>query len=371
MTQENKESPAPRNSAEHKNSDRGSDDAAVALFRRFISLPAEIDAQHRQLAELAASVGDFKTEISQCRQGLQSVARQIHQTDTSVATLTGESQHFRQVANQHAECIEAGISRIETKLSSQYVREQIIQPLASQILVAVDMADSLLEHNTIDPDVYRGLSAIFLQILDGCGIGDRSLRDFRRMNGRVQVFGDKMKYIPGPYKKEVRERFLRMLLSAQKFIHDEGPAHVKHIKLITLEELEEIRRIWVMDKHEIEDVLPSIYEEELGSPYPGKDICGNQPFDREDLEMLETICGNHYQLVRDLINVELKEATQVRRNNLMKNLENSIKRNFYEDEDDALKYARSQQQFMQDKVEEWDRLTDEYIEPKVEASEEL
>ena len=200
---------------------------------------------------------------------------------------------------------------------------------------------------------------------------DRSLRDFRRMNGRVQVFGDKMKYIPGPYKKEVRERFLRMLLSAQKLIHDEGPEHVKHIKLITLEELEEIRRIWVMDKHEIEDVLPSIYEEETGSPYPRKDVCGNQPFDREDLKMLEGICGNHYQLVRDLINVELKESTQVRRNNLMKNLENSIKRNFYEDEEDALKYARSQQQFMQDKVEEWDRVTDEYIEPKAEADEAL
>lgn len=185
MTQENKESPAPRNSVEREISDRGSDDAMVTQFRRFISLPAEIDAQRRQLAELAASVGDFKTEISQCRQGLQSVARQIHQTDTSVAALTGESQHFRQVANQHAECIEAGISRIETKLSSQYVREQIIQPLASQILVAVDMADSLLEHNTIDPDVYRGLSAIFLQILDGCGIGELNVQPGDAFDGKT------------------------------------------------------------------------------------------------------------------------------------------------------------------------------------------
>ena len=73
---------------------------------------------------------------------------------------------------------------------------------------------------------------------------DRSLRDYRRMNGRVQLFGDKMKYIPGPYKKEVRERFLRKLLSAQRFIHEEGPEHVRNLKLITLGELEEIRRIW-------------------------------------------------------------------------------------------------------------------------------
>lgn len=193
---------------------------------------------------------------------------------------------------------------------------------------------------------------------------DRSLRDFRRMNGRVQLFGESMKYIPGPYKKDVRERFLRMLLSAQKFIQEEGPDKVKHIELITLPELEEIRRIWVMDKHEIEDCLPLAYEEEMGKPYLGKDINNNQPFDREDLQLLEETCGQHYQLIRDLINVELQESTQIKRNNLMKKLESSIKKNFFEDEADALVYARTQQQQKLNKVDDWDRVTDEYIEPK-------
>ena len=185
MTQENREIPVPRSFADREIRDRGSDDAPVEWFRRFILLPAEIDAQHRQLAELAASVGDVKAEMSQCRQGLQSVARQIHQTDTSVAALAEETRHSRQVANQHDECIEAGISRIETKLSSQYVREQIIQPLAAQILMAVDMIDGLLEHNTIDPDVYRGLKVIFLQILDGCGIGEINVQPGDVFDGRT------------------------------------------------------------------------------------------------------------------------------------------------------------------------------------------
>jgi DNA sulfur modification protein DndC len=198
---------------------------------------------------------------------------------------------------------------------------------------------------------------------------DRSLRDFRRMNGRVQLFGDKMKYIPGPYKKEVRERFLRMLLSAQRFIQEEGPKYVRDIELITIEELEEIRRIWVLNKNEIEDTLPNIYKDEIRDQYPGQEIQGNQPFDSEDLKMLKKICGHHYQLVRDLINVELKESTLIRRNNLMKNLENSIKRNFYENEEEALNYARSQQQFKQDKVDEWERVSDDYIELKTEADE--
>lgn len=193
---------------------------------------------------------------------------------------------------------------------------------------------------------------------------DRSLRDFRRMNGRVQLFGDAMKYIPGPYKKRFREELLGKLLEAQCFIRDEGPDTVKKIDLITLAELEEIRRIWVMDKHEIEDSLPGIYEEAMGEIYPGKDINGNQPFDKEDLKLLEGICGTYYPLVRDLINVELQESTQVRRNNLMKNLEASVKRNFYEDEQDALEYARRQKQQKLDTIDEWDRTADEYIEPK-------
>lgn len=190
---------------------------------------------------------------------------------------------------------------------------------------------------------------------------DRELRDFRRMNGRVQLFGKEMKYIPGPYKREVRERFLRMLLRAQKFIHEEGPEAVKDIELITLEELEEIRRIWVMEKHEIEDSLPQIYTEEVSQPYPGRDLHGNQPFDNEGLGILKEIAGHHYELVRSLINVELQESTQVKRNSLMKNLENTIKRNFYESEEDALVYARAHQHHVNDKIAEWDRFTDEYI----------
>jgi DNA sulfur modification protein DndC len=198
----------------------------------------------------------------------------------------------------------------------------------------------------------------------GMGESDRSLRDYRRMNGRVQLFGDNMKYIPGPYKKSFREGLLSKLLKAQRFIQEEGPDNVKHIELITLAELEEIRRIWVMDKHEIEDHLPRIYETAIGKKYPGKEINGNQPFDQEDLQLLEEVCGHHYNLVRDLVDVELQEATQVKRNKLMKNLENSLRRNFYENEGDALVYSRNQQQRKLDEIEEWDRFTDEYIEPK-------
>lgn len=162
-----------------------SDDATVKLLQRFILMPGEIDAQHGQLAELTASVGDLKEEVGLCLQGLQSFARQIHQIDTSVATLTEEFQHSRQITNQHDECIEAGVSRIETQLSGQYVREQIIQPLATQVLMAIDMIDGLLEHTAIDPDVYQGLKSVFFQILDGFGFNEIHVKPGDVFDGRT------------------------------------------------------------------------------------------------------------------------------------------------------------------------------------------
>ena len=62
---------------------------------------------------------------------------------------------------------------------------------------------------------------------------DRHLRDFRRMNGTVQLFHDRP--IPGPYKQQVRADWLRKVLQAQQHIRENGPEEVRDIELITLE----------------------------------------------------------------------------------------------------------------------------------------
>ena len=69
--------------------------------------------------------------------------------------------------------------------------------------------------------------------------------------------------VPGPYTQKSRETWLRELLKVQRVIHegDETPPEVKEIKLISDAELQEIRRIWVVEKYEIEDTLPKIFEE--------------------------------------------------------------------------------------------------------------
>lgn len=170
---------------------------------------------------------------------------------------------------------------------------------------------------------------------------DRHLRDFRRLRGNVQLFHDRP--IPGPYTQEARARWLRRLLEAQRWVRDNGPSYVDDWQLITLPELEEIRRIWVVEKHEIEDLLPTIYVEEMEEPYPGAELDEHLPFGTEDLALLRQACGDdplHYQMARDLLDIEFRFRTKTRRAGLFEALEGAIKRSFYAGEDDAAERAR-------------------------------
>lgn len=173
---------------------------------------------------------------------------------------------------------------------------------------------------------------------------DRSLRDFRRMNGSVQLFHDRP--IPGPYKQNVREDWLRKVLLAQQHIREHGPAEVRDIELITFNELEEIRRIWVVDKHEMEDSLPKVYREVTGQPYPGGRIDDNIVMGEGEMSLLRKICGDdeiHYQLTRELLSIEERHKSMLRRAGLFDAIQNAFYRHFYNDEDDAIQRVRQRQ----------------------------
>ena len=179
--------------------------------------------------------------------------------------------------------------------------------------------------------------------------GDRPLRDFRRMNGAVQLFHDRP--IPGPYKQEARERWLRKVLAAQAHVRENGPEEVRDIALITLRELEEIRRIWVVEKHEIEDRLPVVYEQATGTPFPGQPLNESMVMGPDEMELLRELCGSdelHFQLVRELLSVEIQHKSMLRRAGLFKALEGSLLRNFYTDEGDAVSRARQQRDALEE-----------------------
>ena len=175
--------------------------------------------------------------------------------------------------------------------------------------------------------------------------GDRHLRDYRRMNGRVQLYNGR--HIPGPYKQEFREHLLRRLLETQTLVRHTGPDHARNLSLIQPDELEEIRRIWVTEKHEIEDSLPRIYKDATGEEYPRNKRNNGAIFGAQEIQLLREVCEqkqNQFEMVRELLAIECSHQTQLRRSGLFKSLQNAIERNFYVDETDAIERALEHQQ---------------------------
>ncbi|MEQ1858874.1 MAG: DNA phosphorothioation system sulfurtransferase DndC [Chthoniobacteraceae bacterium] len=177
---------------------------------------------------------------------------------------------------------------------------------------------------------------------NGAQSSDHHLRDFRRMTGAIHVMQDG-KPVPGPYTQTSRERWLRKLLEAQTWIRSHGPADVRKIELVKLDELQEIRRIWVVDKHEMEDSLPRIYTEVTGEPYPGRRLDDNLVLGAEEMTELQSLCGGdqmHYELTRELLSVERQQRAHSKRSELFERLEKSMGRHFYDDKEDAMTTAR-------------------------------
>ena len=180
-------------------------------------------------------------------------------------------------------------------------------------------------------------------VADGDDINstDRHLRDFRRMSGSVQLMSDG-RPIPGPYIQSARESWLRRLLAAQVHIQKHGPRDCADLTLISMAELQEIRRIWVIDKHELEDSLPGIYVEATGMPYPGGPLDDDMVLGDAEMADLAESCGTdrlHYELCRELLSLTNNQKNVAKRSGLFTQLERAFERHFYSDESDAVSRA--------------------------------
>lgn len=175
---------------------------------------------------------------------------------------------------------------------------------------------------------------------------DRSRRDYRRRTGHLSSYTDKdgnFQLVPGPYKQDTRAYFLRRILQTQKILQEIGPNAIKDLELITLPELQEIRRIWISEKHEIEDLVVSIFEEETGKQYPFESYDDNVIFNNEMLAILKDICDPdelHYELIRNLLDIERRYSTMTSRRGLYEDIDSEIKKCFYDGAEDALKRAK-------------------------------
>lgn len=176
-------------------------------------------------------------------------------------------------------------------------------------------------------------------------VEDRHLRDFRRMNGKLTVYNGRL--VHGPYIQSYRETLLRELLSAQRTVQKAAKEQgLRSVELIGLDELDEIRKIWLEDKGEIEDRLPTIYEEIFGGPYPGKAV-EPMPLDSDDLQLLREIAAEVdpeaaeelYRLTRNLSTTRRTIGDTKKRSHQLDVVDEVLTRFCFRNEEEALEFA--------------------------------
>ena len=181
---------------------------------------------------------------------------------------------------------------------------------------------------------------------------DRGRRDFRRMDGRLTYHRNRL--VHGPYTKKTREYFLRRLLQVEKFVKENGPVAIQDHPLITMDELKRIRQIWLEEKHEFDDSLPRIYEEETGLKFEDARIHANKYFGHSEWELLSETCEDLYPdetlmlgLQSALLDIESQYAMQATRRGIKKELNTALQRNCYKDEDDATAFYEEHNEIAQ------------------------
>jgi DNA sulfur modification protein DndC len=182
---------------------------------------------------------------------------------------------------------------------------------------------------------------------------ERASREFTRLNGEVSFYknndGD-IDTVPGPYKKEKRLKILEKVFKAEVQIaqHFAGSDESKAINLISHEELEEIRRIWIEDKNEVEDELPELYKRIKGSEYEGKSFRNISVLEKDNLEVLESLCDSRkeYEFVRNLLVKEMKLKSKGVRRGFVKELEKELNKFLYLDKEEALAAGNERQELI-------------------------
>lgn len=147
---------------------------------------------------------------------------------------------------------------------------------------------------------------------------DPEYRQNYRMNGKIYFVGseENERRGLGPFSLEGRIKLMRYLLNAQVAFNEElKNAEMKrftinqnkYYELITKEELNYIREVWI-EEGDWADTLPTMYEEIIGQPFYSGYI--NQPFiSTSDQEVLENICKEtdiDTGLIKSLITLENK-----------------------------------------------------------------
>jgi len=135
------------------------------------------------------------------------------------------------------------------------------------------------------------------------------------------------------------------VLEVQKEIRDVGPPEPHGIELISMDELHEIRRIWIYEKRQFDDSLPAIYEEVLGERFP-MSHSDDRLLRLDDWNLLAEICSDDrefFQLQACLLDIEREFRDMSRRAGIYETLEERLRVSQYESEEEAIAIRREQE----------------------------
>lgn len=184
-------------------------------------------------------------------------------------------------------------------------------------------SDKSMEHLI---DTRRGWMSDLLEIRDFLHMTTdphkkKDYRQYKRRNGRVSFMrNDSTAIVPGPYRLDVCEKILRMVLRVQKKIDE---SDLDTFEVIRPEELHSIRRIWRLERADWLDRIPRIYQEEMDKDLEWKtdDIV---TFGMKEQDILQSLCEKQnvpLDLVKKLLDLEALKQGLARRSSMMEHID--------------------------------------------------
>jgi len=166
-------------------------------------------------------------------------------------------------------------------------------------------------------------------------------RSARRRDGSITISikkGDhgrpiQEKHVLGPYRLEYRKYLLKELLLTQKSIFESNPDEAQ--ELITIPELEQIRKQWRLDPNEPdwEDSVPAIYREVFPTDIAWQ-TDDDFVFDGNDALVIAKLCEERQipkELLMKLLELEISYQGHARRSGLQKELRELLSRDWADD----------------------------------------
>ncbi len=162
--------------------------------------------------------------------------------------------------------------------------------------------------------------------------GKLTLKNLKRKDGSGKRDLDQKSIVFGPYTLEFRKELFEKLLEAQMKVLDDAPGNISpsDLQLITMDEMKEIRRMWLFEEMDWEDSLPKIYQKVTGNQFPlEKDDSGN--FTITDYTVLKEVCdekGGNLELVMRLLDIERATYGMINRPKIHKKIKRILEMDY-------------------------------------------